>query len=160
MVAFSFQLTENPLIFNTSSSCTHVQSDLHTNRQVNPTRRQTDITVLPRCIPDLPPIPCHPMCLQTCRFIKRIITVARPVLANGYVPEKMQSVARPVLANDYVSEKMQSVTRPVLANGYVPEKMQSNTDTYIKTYITLSMFVYCYKVHHMSLRSEIKTFSS
>lgn len=51
--------------------------------QVNPTRKQTDIALLPRCIALLSPPPCHPTCLQTCRFITRIITVARPVFANG-----------------------------------------------------------------------------
>jgi hypothetical protein len=51
--------------------------------QVNPTRKQTDIAVLPRCIAVPSPPPCHPTCLQTRRFIIRIITVASPVFANG-----------------------------------------------------------------------------
>jgi hypothetical protein len=33
---------------------------LHINRQVNPTRKQTDITVLPRCTADLSPFPLPP----------------------------------------------------------------------------------------------------
>ena len=83
MVAFSLQLIGAPLIFNASSQRTHVHSDLHINIQVNPTGTQTHITVLARCIADLPPFACHPMCLQTRRFIKRIITVPRPVTASG-----------------------------------------------------------------------------
>jgi len=53
-----------------SSPRTYVQSHLHINLQVNPTRKQTDTIVL------LPPLtPC------VCRHV--MITVAAPVLANG-----------------------------------------------------------------------------